>query len=116
MIRQFVAEELGDLVPTVASEKMRHQRVADAVILVYGSRAVVFILGIEDANGVPIVQQSAQLSLRPPSPVRVMLHAVRLHRRRRLMPLMVRGRVDGGRCAAGTDVPLFGELEELVAR
>jgi hypothetical protein len=37
VLRKFVAEELGDLVPTVAPEKMRHQRLADAVVLVFRS-------------------------------------------------------------------------------
>jgi hypothetical protein len=75
VIHQFVAQEPCDLGASVAPEKVRVQRIADAVVLIYRTRAVL-IVGVERTDRVPLVQQVTQFSLRLPSPDRVMLHAV----------------------------------------
>lgn len=80
MTRELLAEERGDFVPTIAPKQMRNEWVSDAVVLVNRPRVVVHFIRLEHANRVPLVQQAAKLSLRPPSPVHVVLHPLRLPR------------------------------------
>ena len=80
MVRQFVLEEPSDFFAPFVAQQPGDERVTEAVVLVNRSGLVVSPVGTENAEGVPIVQQRTQFSLRSPNPLRIVLHGVRVRR------------------------------------
>jgi hypothetical protein len=94
MVSQLVLEELRNLLAPVAAQQSRDQRVTETVVLINGSGVVGSLVGTKDADGIPLVQHHTQVVLRSPSPLRIVLHAVRVQKNRPLMPRSVRGSAD----------------------
>ena len=78
MTGQFASEKRTNLSTVIATQQVRDERVPDAVVLIYWPGLAAHVIGIEDADGVPVVQQDAQFLLRSSCPSRIVLHQLRL--------------------------------------